>query len=89
MDSAIYIIIEKREVLPHQCGEKVSVQRVKTGNPVSDFERFFNVKYLNQHVLSMLLSLKWPHHSFEACTFEMFFAFDFLSKEYPIAVKMI
>jgi hypothetical protein len=27
----------KREVLPHRCGEKVSVQRVKTGNPVSDF----------------------------------------------------
>lgn len=37
MDSATYNIIEKREVLPHHCGEKVSVQRVKTGNPVSDF----------------------------------------------------
>jgi hypothetical protein len=45
MDSVIYIIIEKREVLPHHCGEKVSVQRVKTGNPVSDFERYcmFNI----------------------------------------------
>jgi hypothetical protein len=37
MDSAIYNIIEKREILPHYCGGKVSVQRVKTGNPVSDF----------------------------------------------------
>jgi hypothetical protein len=53
MDSAIYIIIEKREVLPHQCGEKVSVQRVKTGNPVSDFERFFNVPLFDQQISSM------------------------------------
>jgi hypothetical protein len=49
MDSVIYIIIEKREVLPLHCGEKVSVQRVKTGNPVSDFREILHVHYLNQH----------------------------------------
>jgi hypothetical protein len=36
----IYIIIEKREVLPHHCGEKVSVQRVKLEIQFRIFERF-------------------------------------------------